>query len=364
MEKKLVLQNIFKEYDGNKKVINDVSLSISDGEFVVIVGPSGCGKTTLLNIIAGLIPHDSGSIYIDGNLCNNVEPQKRNIAMVFQNYALYPTMTVYDNIAFPLKNRHLKKESIKQQVKDISNLLHISDILEKKPSQISGGQKQRVAIGRALIRTPKLLLMDEPLSNLDASLRNEMRKELKSLHNRIKSTIIYVTHDQVEALTLATRIIVLDKGVVQQEGVPAYVYMNPCNEFVASFIGVPKMNILYNNNLVFENNRVYVKLFNVKIPIEGCMNVHNQGWTTKVDVGIRADDIEIISNKKGMFQCEITYKEYLGEAYIYHCKLLDGKERIVIKSNCQFDENMIIDINIQSKYLHLFNAQTKKRVDL
>ena len=234
--KKLELIDINKSYDTNVPVLKNVSFSVENGEFLVILGPSGCGKSTILSIIAGFEKQNDGSVIIDGINCDTVSCQKRDIAMVFQNYALYPNMNVYNNIAFPLVNRREKKEVIKEKVITISKMLQIEDILGKKVDKISGGQKQRVAIGRALVKNPSLLLLDEPLSNLDALLRSQMRKELYNLHSKLQKTMIYVTHDQTEALALATKIIVLNKGEVQQIGKPAEIYDCPANEFVASFM--------------------------------------------------------------------------------------------------------------------------------
>ena len=238
--KKLELIDINKSYDTNVPVLKNVSFSVENGEFLVLLGPSGCGKSTILSIIAGFEKQNDGSVIIDGRNCDTVSCQNRDIAMVFQNYALYPNMNVYNNIAFPLVNRREKKEVIKEKVITISKMLQIEDILGKKVDKISGGQKQRVAIGRALVKNPSLLLLDEPLSNLDALLRSQMRKELYNLHSKLQKTMIYVTHDQTEALALATKIIVLNKGEVQQIGKPAEIYDCPANEFVASFMRPPK----------------------------------------------------------------------------------------------------------------------------
>lgn len=217
---KLELYNIYAGYEESKPVLKDISFFVEKGEFIVLLGTSGCGKTTILNLIAGMIPISAGELYIDGVKSNDTPPRKRNIAMVFQNYALYPTMTAYENIAFPLQNAHYKKKDIDSSVKSIAVELGIDDLLERKPAEMSGGQQQRVAIARALVRKPSLLLMDEPLSNLDSALRNQLRFEIKKLHKSIGATIVYVTHDQAEALTLASRIILLSNGMIQQIGTP------------------------------------------------------------------------------------------------------------------------------------------------
>ncbi len=239
------LKNIEKSF-GNNKVINNFNIKIKDGEFIVLVGPSGCGKSTLLRMISGLESVDKGEIHLNNKIINNLIPSKRGIAMVFQSYALYPHMNVYENMSFGLKTEKLEKNEIDKKVKDAAKTLQIEDLLERKPRQLSGGQRQRVAIGRAITRNPKLFLFDEPLSNLDAALRSEMRVEISKLHKQLNTNMIYVTHDQIEAMTLADKIVILNNGNVEQVGTPDEIYNNPSNIFVAEFIGVPKMNILKN----------------------------------------------------------------------------------------------------------------------
>ena len=238
------LKHICKVYDGGVKAVNDVNIDIQDKEFVVLVGPSGCGKSTTLRMIAGLEDITSGELLIDGKLVNDVPPKDRDIAMVFQNYALYPHMTVYDNMAFGLKIRKFSKEEIDRRVRAAAEILEITELLDRKPKALSGGQRQRVAVGRAIVRQPKVFLFDEPLSNLDAKLRVQMRAEISALHHRLQATMIYVTHDQVEALTMADKIVVMKFGVVQQIGKPLELYNEPQNKFVAGFIGSPPMNFL------------------------------------------------------------------------------------------------------------------------
>ena len=239
------LKNIEKSF-GNNKVINNFNIKINDGEFIVLVGPSGCGKSTLLRMISGLESVDKGEIHLNNKIINNLIPSKRGIAMVFQSYALYPHMNVYENMSFGLKTEKLEKNEIDKKVKEAAKTLQIEDLLERKPRQLSGGQRQRVAIGRAITRNPKLFLFDEPLSNLDAALRSEMRVEISKLHKQLNTNMIYVTHDQIEAMTLADKIVILNNGNVEQVGTPDEIYNNPSNIFVAEFIGVPKMNILKN----------------------------------------------------------------------------------------------------------------------
>ena len=240
---KIVIKNLEKSF-GDNKVINKFNIDIKDGEFIVLVGPSGCGKSTLLRMFSGLESIDQGEIFLDTKLINNLIPSKREIAMVFQSYALYPHMNVFENMSFGLKMEKIPKNEIKEKVYNAAATLQIEDLLDRKPKQLSGGQRQRVAIGRAITRNPKVFLFDEPLSNLDAALRSEMRVEISKLHKKLKSNIIYVTHDQIEAMTLADRIVVLNKGIIEQFGTPNEIYNDPNNIFVAEFIGSPKMNIV------------------------------------------------------------------------------------------------------------------------
>ena len=233
----LQLKNIYKIYDGNVTAVSDFNLDIDDKEFIILVGPSGCGKSTTLRMIAGLEEISKGELYIGGNLVNDVEPKDRDIAMVFQNYALYPHMTVYDNMAFGLKLRKVPKDVIKEKVQEAARILDIEHLLDRKPAALSGGQRQRVALGRAIVREPKVFLMDEPLSNLDDKLRVQMRTEINKLHKKLDTTFLYVTHDQTEALTMGTRIVVMKDGVIQQVDAPQVLYSQPCNVFVAGFIG-------------------------------------------------------------------------------------------------------------------------------
>ena len=253
----VTLKNVRKTYDNNKTVINDVNLEIKDKEFVVLVGASGCGKSTLLRMIAGLENITSGEIYIGGKKVNNVPPKDRDIAFVFQSYALYPHMTVRENIAFGLKMRKTDKKIIEQKVQEAAEILNLGEYLDRKPKQLSGGQRQRVALGRAIVRNPKVFLMDEPLSNLDAKLRVQMRSEIKRLHEKLQTTFIYVTHDQTEALTMGDRIVVLNNGDIQQVDTPYEIYNNPKNMFVAGFVGSPQMNFIDGEVLGLDKNIIY-----------------------------------------------------------------------------------------------------------
>ena len=240
----LSLKNVTKKYPNGFVAVKEFNLEIADKEFIIFVGPSGCGKSTTLRMIAGLEDISSGELYIDDKLVNDVEPKDRDIAMVFQNYALYPHMSVYDNMAFGLKLRKTPKDEIDKKVHDAAKILDLEHLLDRKPKALSGGQRQRVAMGRAIVRSPKVFLMDEPLSNLDAKLRGQMRVEISKLHQRLETTIIYVTHDQTEAMTLGTRIVVMKDGIIQQVDNPQNLYDKPCNKFVAGFIGAPQMNMI------------------------------------------------------------------------------------------------------------------------
>jgi multiple sugar transport system ATP-binding protein len=264
----VILQDVTKIYPGGVKAVDNVSLTIGDREFVVLVGPSGCGKSTTLRMVAGLEEISGGAIYIGHRKVNDVPPKDRDIAMVFQNYALYPHMTVYKNMAFGLKLRRVPKAEIDRKVREAANLLGISELLDRKPKALSGGQRQRVAVGRAIVRTPKAFLFDEPLSNLDAKLRVEMRAELKKLHRRLSTTTIYVTHDQEEAMTLGDRVVVMKNGIIHQMDTPLQVYTHPVNRFVAGFVGTPPMNFL-NGKIVSEGGRLYFDEGSARLRLPG-----------------------------------------------------------------------------------------------
>src|SRR5699024_3361354 len=285
----LKLKNIKKTYDNGPAVVSDLNLEIHNGEFLVFVGPSGCGKSTTLRMIAGLEEITEGEFYIDGKLMNDVEPKNRDIAMVFQNYALYPHMTVYDNMAFGLKLRKHPKIEIQQRVENAAEILGLTDYLDRKPKALSGGQRQRVALGRAIVRDAGVFLMDEPLSNFDAKLRVQMRAEIGKLHERLKTTSIYVTHDQTEALTMATRIVILNKGDIMQVGTPKEVYDFPDNIFVAQFIGSPSMNVF---NAKIEDGGLVIGDNIIKIPEAKKRMLIEQGYDNKpIKFGIRHEDV-------------------------------------------------------------------------
>ena len=294
----VVLKNLVKSYDGKKNIIDDINLEINDKEFIVLVGSSGCGKSTILRLISGLEEVTSGEILIDDKVVNNTHPKDRDIAFVFQSYALYPHMSVYENIAFGLKMRKYPKNEIETKVREVAKALNLEDLLERKPRQLSGGQRQRVALGRAIVRNPKVFLMDEPLSNLDANLRVQMRSEIKRLHQKLQTTFIYVTHDQTEALTMGDRIVVLDKGKIQQADTPEEIYNNPKNKFVAGFIG--QMNFINVNvhNGVF---KIEDKEFRTGKKISGAFTVAIRAekmTNGSVDIYVKPDIVEMTGGER------------------------------------------------------------------
>ena len=329
------LKNIEKSF-GNNKVINNFNIKINDGEFIVLVGPSGCGKSTLLRMISGLESVDKGDIHLNNKIINNLIPSKRGIAMVFQSYALYPHMNVYENMSFGLKTEKLKKNEIDKKVKDAAKTLQIEDLLERKPRQLSGGQRQRVAIGRAITRNPKLFLFDEPLSNLDAALRSEMRVEISKLHKQLNTNMIYVTHDQIEAMTLADKIVILNNGNVEQVGTPDEIYNNPSNIFVAEFIGVPKMNILKNG-------------------IESLLK--NLNLKPETYLGIRPEHILANGNGEIKLDIKVDLIENLGfEKIIY--ATFKGQE-LRIKTSDNISQNLK-QISFSKNKIFLFDNNKKR----
>ena len=321
----LSLTHINKTYPNGFEAVKDFNLDIKDKEFIIFVGPSGCGKSTTLRMIAGLEEISSGELRIDDNLVNDVEPKDRDIAMVFQNYALYPHMTVYDNMAFGLKMRKIPKDQIKEMVMEAARILDLEDLLKRKPKALSGGQRQRVAMGRAIVRNPKVFLMDEPLSNLDAKLRVQMRIEISKLHQKLGSTIIYVTHDQTEAMTLGTRIVVMKDGVIQQVNSPKELYAHPCNKFVAGFIGSPQMNFL-DGVISKEHEDVYINIENRKLlipPSKAKVLTDKQYIGKTVTLGIRPENIHdsqifLETTPQNAVESTVKVSELLGaEVYLY-----------------------------------------------
>lgn len=328
------LNHIYKKYEGNDKYsVNDFDLHIKDKEFIVFVGPSGCGKSTTLRMVAGLEDISKGTLEIDHKVMNDVAPKDRNIAMVFQNYALYPHMSIYDNMAFGLKLRHYKKDEIDKRVKHAAEILGLSEYLDKKPSELSGGQRQRVALGRAIVRDAPIFLMDEPLSNLDAKLRVTMRAEIAKLHQNLGTTTIYVTHDQTEAMTLADRVVVMSVGQVQQIGTPLEVYNKPVNMFVAGFIGSPQMNFF---NVHFKGNRISDgKGLNIEIPEGKAKMLKDKGYEDKDLVfGIRPEDIHseeafLETWPNQTVKSTVVVSELLGSTIQLYQKV-DGTEFVAI----------------------------------
>ena len=317
----LSLQHIDKTYPNGYKAVKDFNLEIADKEFIIFVGPSGCGKSTTLRMIAGLEDITGGTFTIDGKVMNDVEPKDRDIAMVFQNYALYPHMTVFDNMAFGLKLRKVPKDQIKKQVEEAAKILDLDKLLDRKPKALSGGQRQRVAMGRAIVRNPKVFLMDEPLSNLDAKLRVQMRTEISKLHDRLGATIIYVTHDQTEAMTLGTRIVVMKDGIVQQIDTPQMLYDHPVNEFVAGFIGSPQMNFM---DAKISNKGKTVEVGGFKLALSGERAAKLAAYDGKtVVLGIRPEDVHdepdfLAKHSEAVINAQIKVYELLGaEVFLY-----------------------------------------------
>ena len=347
------LKNVTKIYDGKKIIIDNVNLTIEDKEFLVLVGSSGCGKSTILRMIAGLEDITKGEIYIDDKCVNDIHPKDRDIAFVFQNYALYPHMSVYDNMAFPLKMRKFSKKEIDEKVNEVAEILNLTELLNRKPKQLSGGQRQRVALGRAIVRNPKVFLMDEPLSNLDAKLRVQMRAEIKKLHKKLQTTFIYVTHDQTEALTMGDRIAVIDKGVIQQVGAPLEVYNKPINKFVGGFLGSPAMNFVLcdvNENIIILNNS------KIQLNEEQQKIINNK---KQIIIGIRPEkfntencDIEIKAN--------VELSEMLGNSQIVYFKINDCECSAATSSDFTVEKEICLKIN--SKDLMFFDIETNQRL--
>jgi len=350
----ITLQKITKDY-GNHKGVFDLDLTIGSGEFFVILGPSGCGKTTTLRIIAGLETPDSGKVFLDGTDITDYPPRERNMSMVFQNYALYPFMTVRENIAFPLKKMKMNKTDINQKVEEMARILSITDILDKKPGQISGGQRQRVALGRAIVKEPKVFLMDEPLSNLDAKLRIGMRAELKRIQMNLKTTTVYVTHDQIEAMTLADRVAVLNNGYLEQLDNPMKVYEKPANSFIASFLGDPPINFI-DAELEKDGSQTFLIIGESRIPINRDVGSYAG---KKVMVGLRPEDIKV--SDKGI-PAKLTFIQPLGRRRLEHFKINStGMEVIRATSSDQtlsIGDNCFIDFN-EEKVL-LFDKENGK----
>lgn len=348
----VILKNIKKAYDKNV-VIDGVDLEIKDKEFLVLVGASGCGKSTILRMIAGLEDITGGEIIIGGKKVNKIAPKDRDIAFVFQSYALYPHMSVYENIAFGLKMRKMDDSLIHKKVIEAAEILNLTDLLERKPRQLSGGQRQRVALGRAIVREPKVFLMDEPLSNLDAKLRVQMRSEIKKLHEKLQTTFIYVTHDQTEALTMGDRIVVLDKGVIQQVDTPDNIYKNPHNTFVAGFVGSPQMNFI--DGQVF-NDTLIIADFPVKLSEEQQNAI---GTRNNVIVGIRPENMTSTDGEVKL-AVKVDMSEMLGSEKIVYFYIGDTKCSVKLPPTFTVEDDLILKINKNN--LFFFDKETGKRV--
>ena len=369
----LSFKHIYKKYPGGVTAVSDFCLEVKDKEFIIFVGPSGCGKSTTLRMIAGLEEITEGELFIGDRLINDVAPKDRDIAMVFQNYALYPHMTVFDNMAFGLKLRKVPKEEIKRKVEEAARILDIAHLLDRRPKALSGGQKQRVALGRAIVREPKVFLLDEPLSNLDAKLRAAMRTELTKIHQKLGTTFVYVTHDQVEAMTMASRIVVMKDGLIQQVDTPQNLYDFPCNIFVAGFIGTPQMNFI-DANLKKDGEKVYVEFGTTKIalPAEKAKAAELADYIGKqVIIGVRpeclkADEDSVAKLSDSIVNCHVDVTELMGaEIYLYVSTpgLDEDKPQNLIarvSPSCPYRTGNDIKLAIDVDRLHIFDKDTEK----
>ncbi len=362
----LSLKGIHKRYPNGFEAVKDFNLEIEDKEFIIFVGPSGCGKSTTLRMIAGLEDISEGELCIDGKVVNDVEPKDRDIAMVFQNYALYPHMTVYDNMAFGLKLRKTPKDEIDKKVREAARILDLEKLLDRKPKALSGGQRQRVAMGRAIVRNPKVFLMDEPLSNLDAKLRVQMRIEIAKIHQSLGATIIYVTHDQTEAMTLGTRIVVMKDGVVQQVDTPQNLYEKPQNLFVAGFMGSPQMNFI-DATIEVKGDEVFANTSGLSIPLPPAKakKVIDGGYNGKVvTLGIRPEDVYdsevMVASSKAAFEATIKVYELLGaEVYLYF-DLGDFPITARVDSRTTARTGSKVKFAFDVEKLHVFDKETEK----
>ena len=362
---KVTLKNVGKVYDGNVVAVEDFNLEIRDGEFVVLVGPSGCGKSTTLRMVAGLEEISEGTISIGDRIVNDVPPKDRDIAMVFQNYALYPHMTVRDNMAFGLKLRKFPKAEIKARIDEAARILDLADYLDRRPKALSGGQRQRVAVGRAIVRKPAVFLFDEPLSNLDAKLRVQMRVEISRLHRQLESTMIYVTHDQVEAMTMGERIVVMKDGLIQQVDDPINLYDNPINRFVAGFIGTPPMNFIeghlrMNDKLVFEG------LGGQQLPVAEKLVESVQSYTDKpITLGVRPEDIGspmAEEGKAGFLEAVVEVVEPMGAESYVHLKAEDTQFIIRIDAHRKFEVGQTVKPAVFIDKAHFFDPESGKTI--
>jgi multiple sugar transport system ATP-binding protein len=355
---KVTIENV-KKYFGNVKALDGIDLTIEEGSFVVLLGPSGCGKTTLMRCISGLEKLTEGKIYFDEKDVSNVPPKDRNVAMVFQSYAVWPHMKVRDNIAYPLKLKKMPKNEIEERVKWVSELLHISELLDRFPAQLSGGQRQRVAVARAIVHQPKVLLMDEPLSNLDALLRVKMRSELKKLHERVKVTTIYVTHDQVEAMTMGDKIAVMNAGKIVQFGTPEEIYKKPKTIFVAGFVGSPQMNFL-NMKVVSSGTQFHAENLGLRIPLKSDPKLEH------VIVGIRPEHIHLQQTERCVpITGTVYFAEKLMSETVIHLSI-DAEKNLVIKVPYDLSarEGERMQVYLDLDQIHFFHPDTQERIEL
>lgn len=363
------LKNVYKRFDGGVTAVSDFNLDIADKEFIILVGPSGCGKTTTLRMVAGLEEISEGEVYIGDKLVNDVQPKDRDIAMVFQNYALYPHMTVFDNMAFGLKLRKTPKDEIKKRVREAAKILEIEHLLDRKPKALSGGQRQRVALGRAIVRDPKVFLMDEPLSNLDAKLRVQMRLEITKLHQKLQTTFIYVTHDQTEAMTMGTRIVVMKDGFVQQVDSPTALYDRPNNMFVAGFIGSPQMNFI---NVVLEKrgDDVYLTFggHNVKLVEAKAKKLDGTDYIGKeVVMGIRPESMHdedqfLEAMPDSIVEAKVEVVEMLGSETLLHMFIDDISCTARVNPRTKTRSGDVVKIAIDTNRIHLFDKETERTI--
>ncbi len=351
------LEKLVKDY-GAFRAIKGIDLSIEDGSFVTFVGPSGCGKSTLLRMVAGLEEISGGRLKIDGKVVNDLEPRERDIAMVFQDYALYPHMSIAENIGFGLKMRGVAKAEIEKQVQEAADILQITQLLERKPGQLSGGQRQRVAMGRAIVRRPQVYLFDEPLSNLDAKLRVDMRTQIKRLHTLLKTTTIYVTHDQVEAMTLADHIVILKDGVIMQQGKPVSVYERPVSRFVGEFIGSPKMNII-EARLASEGGAAELRFYDFTLPVAG-----GEENGQAVDIGIRPEHLIPCAPEDALFSARIDVLEPLGSDTHAICLLGDTEITARLAPDPSYQPGQILHFTADADKIHFFDTKTGARLEM
>ncbi len=359
----LSLKDVCKVYPNGFQAVKNFNMEIEDKEFIIFVGPSGCGKSTTLRMIAGLEDISSGTLKIGDKVMNDVEPKDRDIAMVFQNYALYPHMTVYDNMAFGLKLRKVPKDQIDKQVKEAAKILDLTQLLDRKPKALSGGQRQRVAMGRAIVRQPKVFLMDEPLSNLDAKLRVQMRTEIAKLHQRLGVTIIYVTHDQTEAMTLGSRIVVMKDGVVQQIDSPQNLYDNPCNLFVAGFMGSPQMNFIDATAKVNgQSASLIVDGQEIVLPADKAKAIVDDGYDGKtVVLGIRPENIlEVKGGEPYAFTSQVNVYELLGAEVFLYFDLAGANITARVEPNTKVRPGDTVKYTFETEKIHIFDKETEK----